>query len=207
MFRLALDPGSGVHTLVRIANGVETVLTTGVLALNYNTWYSVSVTTVVNNYRFQVFVDGAFLLEVTDWSWNSLGGAVGFYAASRAQFDNAGFSTDCTAAGSCSGATDGGTCTFTCPLGMIASGAATRTCASATGLFSLAPLTCSLPAPVFPAAAVSVAENAQKFDVIGAPLQASVAAALPVSFRRPLGPRGGARRAPRSRTRSQPRAL
>jgi hypothetical protein len=177
MFRLSLNAATGVHELQRVFQGSITVMTTFSHAIAYKTWYPVSINST--QYTHNIYVGGRLLATVVDWSWT--GGWPGVYAASSAKFDNLAYNVDCTAAGACSGLTDGSKCTFGCPSGMIAAGPSVFTCSSAmqssgstTPYTPAGLLTCTLPPPVFPTASISVAENSQKFAAVGAPLQASI---------------------------------
>ena len=144
---------------------------------------------VSNAGTFTVYINGNLLTSVSDTSISTATGQVGVSAHSNAQFDNFAYTTAC--GNDCSGASNQGTCSFTCASGLLAVGLSdsvggskgTRTCVASGAVARWVPapqvaggrdMVCTLAAPLFPAATLSVAELSPQNTLVGNPLTATI---------------------------------
>ena len=191
-YRLNLDVVSQTYVVERMFMSAIYRLTVvfpgpGVPAIAANTWIAVQVS--VDNGKFSVFINGNLLTTVSDTAIATSTGQVGVSSHSSAQFDNFVFSTACP--NDCSGATDQSKCTFTCASGLLAVGLSdsvggstgTRKCVASGAVASWVPapqvaggvdMYCTLAAPFFPAATLSVAELSPQNTLVGNPLTATI---------------------------------
>lgn len=188
-YRFHIDVVSQVHYVERMYKGNSFLLTTisDFAYIPPNTWVTVSVQ-VDDSGTFTIYINNNLLASTSDVTFST--GGIGVSASSFAQFENFKYTIACA---NCQNAKGGSKCAFTCAPGLVAVGLAdtpggdtgTRTCVTAgnglTASWSPAPqvnggtdMVCTLNAPYFPSAVLSVPALSPVNTLVGSPLVATI---------------------------------
>lgn len=187
-YRAVLDVTGNLFRIERMYLGALVTLASSSSPTPLVAFVPVTLKVVVDQAdEFFLYANNVLVLSTSDNYMQQ--GPAGVAAASYAQFNSFSYSTSCS---SCQGASAGGTCMFQCASGLVAAGVAdvaggpygTRTCVNAgPGAAAWSPplaagggvdMTCTLAAPYFPPATLTVPELSPANTYVGNPLVATI---------------------------------
>jgi hypothetical protein len=174
--------GAGWAALIRYKTGQTPLTFANVSVPFYSAGRAVPVNVSMQGAAFDVTLGGATVIAGAMNGDLSYGG-IGVYSAGVGAFGALSVTTECDSGGSCTLATPGSSCAFTCATGyVLVAGSASRTCsamADGSSLWSGQSAVCSLTPPTFAntSTPLLVAENSPQDTNVGQPIVAITSAA------------------------------
>jgi hypothetical protein len=174
--------GAGWAALTRYKTGLTPLTFANVSVPFYSAGRAVPVNVSMQGVAFDVTLGGATVIAGAINGDLSYGG-IGLYSAGVGAFGALSVTTECDSGGSCTLATPGSSCVFTCATGyVLVAGSASRTCsamADGSSIWSGQSAVCSLTPPTFAntSAPLLVAENSPQDTSVGQPIVAVTSAA------------------------------